>query len=384
VAYNFIIDILAKAGEGTKTDTIFEIKEDAGVLSVFGDGEWRALDDEFPRGETWAFLKDPERCQPPTLEPPPLSPFQPEVPPPSQPQVPLVRPPQPQPSPINKPTTRTSPRRTSPPSDSDSDSDSSEEDSEASDDDGPQGGARGEGGKRGGSEDMEAAGDNGASEGEGGGAGDGGSKSNSESEGGGAGDGGSESSSESGSATPPTPGRRVEPLARNESLVRSALASHNLKLKEPEDQEKLYRKKGFTKKDSMLILRDLVRTIVRGEVVVNTVNGGAGAGIGKAPQREADAGGSAAVASIFGEVTAQQAALLRFMEKEQDNNRTEMAGLVAGMMTNMQAMSQKHTDGMQAFARSLILSPARHPTHRIEGERSNPEYVRILPPLILP
>jgi hypothetical protein len=368
VAYNFIIDILATAGEGTKTDTIFEIKEDAGVLSVFGDGEWRALDDEFPRGETWAFLKDPKRCQPPTLEPPPLSPFQPEVPPPSQPRVPPVRPPQSQPSPINKPTTRTSPRRTSPPSDSDSDSDSSKEDSEASDDDGPQGGARGEGGQQGGSEDMEAAGDNGASE----------------SEGGGAGDGGSESRSESGPATPPTPGRRVEPLARNESLVRSALASHNLKLEELEDQEKLYRKKGFTKKDSMVILRDLVRTIVRGEVVVNAVNGGARAGVGKAPQREVDAGGSAAVASIFGEVTAQQAALLRFMEKEQDNDRTERAGLVAGMMTNMQAMSQKHTDGMQAFARNLMLSPARHPTHRIEGERSNPEYVRILPPLILP
>ncbi|GAQ87933.1 hypothetical protein KFL_003890040 [Klebsormidium nitens] len=360
VAYNFIIDLFAKASKGTKTDTIFQIEEDAGMLSVFGDGEWTALDDEFPRGVTWAFLKDPERCQLPTLEPPPLPPFQPEAPPPPpelppQPRVPPVRlrPPQPQPSSVDKPITRTSPRRTSRPSDSDSDSDSNEEDSDESDDDGPQGGAHGERGKQGASEDVEAAGESGEQSDEG-----------SESEGGGADNGGSESSSGGRPVTPSTP----PTPACNEQIVRNVLAPRNLKLEELEDQDKLYRKKNFTKRDAMLATRDLARAVLGGRVAVNAVNGGAEAGVGRAPQREADAGGSATVTSILGVVTAQQATLLKIIDKQQEDAREERAGLVTTMMTNVRAMSQKQTDGMQAFARSLMQSTARHPAFRIEEQ----------------
>ena len=364
VAYNFIFDLLVKAGKGTKTDIVFKIEEDAGVLSVFGDGEWRALDDEFPRGETWAFLQDPERCQLPTLESPPLPPVQPEAPPPppelpSQPRVPPVRsrPPQPRPASVDKPTTRTSPRRSSPPSDSDSDSDSSKEDSDESDDDGSQGGAHVDGGERGG-EDTGPAGESGEQSNEG-----------SESEGGGADNGGSESSGESRPVTPTTP-------ACNEELVRTALAPHKLKLEDMEDPNRLYGKTGFTKKASAAVVCDIVRTVLRGGVAVNAVNGGAEADVGRAPEREADAGGSATITSILGVVTAQQAALLKFMEKQlekqQEDAKEERAGLVTSMMTNMQAMSQKQTDGMQAFARSLMQSTARHPAFRIAGDRPNP------------
>jgi hypothetical protein len=364
VAYNFIIDLLVKAGKGTKTDTIFKIEEDAGVLSVFGDGKWRALDDEFPRGETWAFLKDPKRCQLPTLESPPLPPVQREAPPPppelpSQPRVPPVRsrPPQPRPASVDKPTTRTSPRRTSPLSDSDSASDSSKEDSDESDDDGSQGGAHGEGEERGG-EDTGAAGESGEQSNEG-----------SESEGGGADNGGSESSSESRPVTPPT---TPSTPACNERWLANKLAVHNIKPEELGDLDKLYWKKGFTKKNSMEVIRDVVTGIMGGEVAVNAVNGGAEAGVGRAPQREADAGGSATITSILGVVTAQQAALITFMEKQQEDAKEERAGLVTTMMTNMQAMSQQQTEGMQAFARSLMQSTARHPAFRIAGDRPNP------------